>query len=218
MSYFEAKSDLEFTHEFSIAAVELLTIEAEAAKRVNTGPPRFLTLTEQREAVRAEASKQQDYGLLRAQVARRVPRAKRIQDRLGFQNTFESYPMPAVGGPVIKVALFDAILYDPTYGGIPPRLIVDALNQLLGACEERVEVERRQLINPLYWVKEALAFFFRIPFMIAKASGFDVGKFEDQCLGRLVQLIWVVFVIGLLLLFGLSRDEIRQAILVLITG
>ena len=212
MSYFRAKSDLQFMQEFGNAVMALWKIEHEAAKAVKPrglSPP---TLGEIRRLSRVEATKHKDYQAVRAQVAQRVPRAKRIADRLGLLGVYESYPMPAVGGPVIPVTIFDAILYDPTYDGVPEQLIVDALNQTLGACQHRVAAELRHLINPIYWVKELLVFIIRIPFIIIEASGFDVSKVEDHFLGRAVKLFEIIVLIAILVWLGLSKEELRQAL------
>lgn len=216
MIYFQAKSDLQFMQEFANAVRRLWSVEDKAAKNVKTGPPRFVTRTERQEAIIREASKQKGYADIRAKVARGIPRARRIANRLGLVNVCESYPMPAVGGPVIPVALFDAILFDPTYQGVPRQLIVDALNQTLGACQERVAVELRQLINPIYWVKAVLVFIIRIPFMLIEVSGFDVSKVEGHLSGMLIQIGFVIVLIFILLLLGRSWEEITQAIATLL--
>jgi hypothetical protein len=212
MSYFQAKSDLEFVHEFANAVTELFKIEAEASTRVSVGPPRFLTRTEIHDEIVREAHQHEHYAELRAKVARGVPRANRIANRLELLTVFESYPMPAVGGPVITVTLFDAILHDPTYSGVPQQSIIDALNQTLGACQERVAIEFRHLINPMYWVKELLVFIIRIPFIIIEASGFDLSKVEDHFLGRAFKLLEIIALIAILVWLGLSKEELRQAL------
>ena len=212
MSYFQAKEDLEFIHEFAKAVAELWKIEDEAAKSIRPpglSPP---SLGEIRRLSQVEAGKRKDYQRVRAQVAQGVLRAKRIADRLGLLGVYESYPMPAVGGPVIPVTLFDAILYDPTYNGVPRQLIIDALNQTLGASQERVAVEYRHLKNPIYWMKEVLVFIIRIPFIIIEASGFDVSKVEDHFLGRAFKLFEIIVLIAILVWLGLSKDELRQAV------
>ena len=213
MSYFQAKSDLQFVQEFGNAVMDLWKIEDEAAKSLK---PRGLSppsLSEIRRLSQVEASKRKDYPAVRAQVAQGVPRAKRIADRLGLLGVYESYPMPAVGGPVISVTLFDAILHDPTYSGVPKQLIVDALNQTLGACQERVPVEFRHLINPVYWLKELLVFIIRIPFMLFEASGFDVSKIEDHFIGRAFKLVYALILIAILVRwFGVTKEELLQAI------
>jgi len=218
MGYLHAKSDLQFMHEFADAVIQLLKIEDQAAHSVKSRGLAPRDPTGFQHLVQAEAGKTEDYGRVRARVARGVPRAKRIADGLGLLTVFESHPMPAVPGPVITVALFDAILHDPTYSGVPKQSIIDVLNQTLGACQERVSVGLRHLINPIYWVKEMLVFIIRIPFMIVEASGFDVSKVEDHFLGKAFKLLEIIVLIAVLVRLGLTKEELHQAVITFLSG
>jgi len=84
-------------------------------------------------------------------------------------------------------------------------MILDALNQTIGAYEERVVRERRRLWNPLIWIIEAIAFVIRIPFLILETAGFDRGKIEDHFLAKIFMLAEFLAIV---ILLGLKRAEI----------
>jgi hypothetical protein len=115
ISYFHAKSDSEFIHESATAVVKLWNTEANASKRINTAALRFPARTEIHELIVHEAHRYAQHAELRARVARGVTRTNRIANRLGLLGLHESYPVPAVGGPVITVTLVDAILFKEAY-------------------------------------------------------------------------------------------------------
>jgi len=217
MNYLQARSDLHFIREFAEAVLGLWAIETKAAEKLTNGQRRYSSRSERQAIVQWEASKIKGYANVRERVVRGGLRANRIARRLGVPIEYTSYPAPVVGGPIIHLTLFDATFRDTSYDGVNRRFIVDALDQTLGECETEADAEFRHLINPVYWVKEILVLIIRIPFIIIEASGFDVGKVEDHFLGRLFKLIEIVVVIGVLVWLGLSRAEIRQAIMAILS-
>jgi hypothetical protein len=46
-----------------------------------------------------------DYQKMRERLAKGIPRIKRLGQKMGISIVFDSFPMPAVGGPVLKVNL-----------------------------------------------------------------------------------------------------------------
>jgi hypothetical protein len=87
-------------------------------------------------------------------------------------------------------------------------MICDALNQTIGACEERVVKEWRRLWNPLNWVIEAIAFVIRIPFLIFEAAGFDSSKVEDHFLSKVFKLVEIVAILAGMIFLGLKKAEV----------
>ena len=194
MSYFQAKSDLKFIRNFHQSLVELWRIETEVAKNINFST--YRSKMDYQSALQAQASKIKGYQEVRTCVAKGVLRAERIGSRFRVPIIFESYPAPAVGGPVIRLKVFSAILKDMSHGGlITKQAIYDALNQTIGECEASVSVEKRRLINPIYWIKELIVAIIRIPFMLIEASGFDVSKVEDHLLGRIFKAFEIVIIL-----------------------
>lgn len=215
MGYLQARSDVRVMQGFRNDVIELWKIENRAAKKLSPGDMRHLSPYERQNIIQAKASKIEGYQGLRERVARGVLRANRIARRLDVPIECASFPMPAVGGPVIHLSAFDAIISDNSYDGVDQQRIIDALNQAVGECEAEVHAEFLHLINPLYWIKAALVFVIRIPFMLIELSGFDVSKVEDHFLARLFKLLEIVGIIVFLLWLGLSIEEIMQAIMTL---
>jgi len=212
VSYFQAKSDLKFIIDFHQSVVELWRIEKEVTENIDFS--NYRSKRDYQTALQAEASKKNGYQEVRRQVAKCVLRAERIASCLRVPIIFESYPAPAVGGPIIEQKVFSAILKDMSHGGlIDKQSIYDILNQTIGECEARMSVEKRRLINPLYWFKELIVAIIRIPFMLIEASGFDVGKVEDHLIGRFFKLLEIGLILYFLLRLGIENESIQQILI-----
>lgn len=212
MSYFQAKSDLNFMNDFKQNVSELWRIEDEAARDIDYDD--FDSYSEYQIVLQATASQIKGYQDLRSRVAKGVIRAERIATRLGVSIVIISYPAPAVGGPVIHQSFFSAILRDFSHGGqITKQQIHDAIHQTVGECEARISIEKRRLINPLYWIKELIVAIIRIPFMLIEASGFDVSKVEDHLLGRIFKLFEIGIILYILIRLGFERETIQQILM-----
>jgi hypothetical protein len=153
VTYFEARSNLKFVRRFRASVLNLWRAESASGGRNGA-----------------------EYQAARDEVSRGVLRAIELARRFGVPCAYRSFPAPAVGGAIFDVNLFQAILYDPSHGGIPRHLINDAMVQLEGAAADELSSEKHRLLNPLNWIKESLVFVIRIPFMIIDASGFHVSK------------------------------------------
>jgi len=209
MGYFQAKSDLRFILEFKDHIMKLWKIETEANERIG-GRRRLTTSSEYQAVLQAEASANNNYQNIRESVSKALLRAMQIAQKLKISITGKSLPPPAVGGAIISINLFSAILNDTSYGGVSRQWIYDALNQTIGACENNVDIEFKRLINPLYWIKELLIIIIRIPFMLIEASGFDVTKFEDHFLSKLFKFLEIIIIIFILIKLGMKREQLSQ--------
>jgi hypothetical protein len=90
-----------------------------------------------------------------------------------------SYAAPAVGGAVLRFPVLEAILNDPSHGdGVDKQVFVDLLNRMVGAASDKVEAERRHLVNPAWWLWSLVSFILRIPFILINATGLRTAKFE----------------------------------------
>jgi hypothetical protein len=212
MGFLRAKSDLAFAKKFREAVIELWGFEDEASARLNNrgGRRPILHGDRQRETI-ALSSQQTGYSEARQSVSQRVIRASRIADRLRVPHRYVSFPAPAIGGPNIELDLFQAILADTSHGGIERHILGDALHQLFGAAQDEFDKQRRNLINPLYWVKELIIAILRIPFMLIEASGFDVGKIEDNLFGKLFKVLEILALIWIgTHILGLTPEDLLK--------
>ncbi|MCK0538471.1 hypothetical protein [Alcanivorax quisquiliarum] len=146
------------------------------------------------------------YQELREELAKKTPKIIRIAKSTGVPCTVHSYPAPAVGGPVIPVNLFQAILHDDSHGGIDRQRIYDTINTLRGQLEEKIRLEFWRIINPAYWLGRILEMVLRIPFWLLSKTGFDVTKIEDHFLGKFFKVLEVVAIFYLAIWLGVSED------------
>jgi len=138
LSYLQAKSDLKFMQNFHQTIVELWRFEKKASENLKYSD--FRDRREYQIALQAEASKIPQYQEVRRRVAKGIMRADRIARCFGVPNIFESYPAPAVGGPIIRQKVFSAILKDMSHGDqVNNQTIYDAINQTIGECEANVK-------------------------------------------------------------------------------
>jgi hypothetical protein len=205
MKWLESRSDLCFMQEFRNKVFRLLEIEGRAATAFEGG---FYMLPHERQAhIQTLAYKiAPEYPQVREEVARDVVRAIRIARRYGVPVDGKSAPPPAVGGIVVPVNLFYAVLGDNSYGGIPGQAVVDTLNQALGVLEERCRREFLRLLNPVNWLWGVLTVVLRIPFKLVEATGFDAGKVEDHLLGKVFKLVELTAILYVVAKLGIGQD------------
>lgn len=179
MGYFRVKSDLRFMKDFQASVRLLWEFEATASNQIKWSTA-WMARSNRRSRVQSVAGKIEGYEEQRENVARKIPQAIEIANRYGAPIHLQSFPPAIVGGPVIPVNLFQAILTDDSWGNISNQRIMDAINQTIGQIEADKKREFRRLTNPAWWFFEAFRFVIRIPFMLISLSGFDVNKFEDH--------------------------------------
>lgn len=212
MVYFQAKSDLRFIQQFKEDVMVLWGIEASANNKIG-GRSRTTLVGEYQAILQAEATKINGYQFIREQISKNLSRAIKIAQKMNIQTNVQSVPPPSVGGVIIPVNLFAAILKDTSYGGVSIQWILDVINQTIGACEEKVKTEFRRLINPFYWIVQIIILIIRIPFMLIEASGFDISKVEDHFLAKVFKLFEIGIIIYILIYFGINKEQLSQFIM-----
>ncbi len=209
MGFLQARSDRDFSINFRDAVFALWNYENQASDALKSSGFHAVSRNDIQNAIASKAAKLEGYGEVRERVAKGILRETRLARRLGVAYEFTSFPAPAVGGPVIPVNLFQAILLDTSHGGISRRVLHDTLDQVVGAAEDQAKLEKRRLFNPFNWIKELIVAIIRIPFMLIDASGFDVHKIEDHLFARLFKLAEIVILVWLSIYFlGLTKEEL----------
>ncbi len=79
-----------------------------------------------------EALKDPEFRDLRRDINRMKGRATEILEGLGIGCTFEQYPPPAVGGPVVKLPLFDLITDNQSLHTIDGAAFTDKIDEAIG--------------------------------------------------------------------------------------
>ncbi|MHB2154374.1 hypothetical protein ACX8XN_08245 [Calditrichota bacterium GD2] len=153
---------------------------------------------------------------LREELAQDIPRAIKIAYKNNVAIDYQSLPAPAIGGAIIPVNIFYAILEDTSYDGIKELWIEDKINETIGQLKRRLRKEFYQLINPFYWIYSIFVFIVRIPFYLISISGFDVRKVEDHLLSKIFKLLEILALVYILLKFGIQKTQLLEWLKVLI--
>jgi len=154
-----------------------------------------------------------NYQASREQIAKEIPRITRLATMLGARCHLKSFPAPAVGGPVITLSVFEAILNDTSHDKVVTRqLIIDTLNETKSLCEEYVRQQRSRLFNPFYWLKALFVMIIRLPFTVVSMSGFDVSKVEDHLISKVFKLVELLAIFYFLIHIGMQRTDILDTI------
>ncbi|MDZ7717830.1 MAG: hypothetical protein U5K72_03285 [Balneolaceae bacterium] len=108
MIYFEAKKNIEVVERFRNLVEEFWNLEANLREH-------------QRKMRRHEDFSDEEIALferlqeIREEIAKSTPKLIRLASQNGIPANLQSYPAPMVGGPVITVNIFNAILNDDSH-------------------------------------------------------------------------------------------------------
>lgn len=209
MNYFRAKAELKFIIDFRNNVEKLWEIENVSSKAVRGN---YFDHQEYNENVVLQASKDKKYQDIRTNVAKMINKAVRLADESGVAIHMKSYPPQAVGGPVISINLFEAILNNWGYSPIDSQTIDDAMNKLIGECQEKMEIGMKHLINPFYWVKDSIVFLLRLPYILLSTTGFNMKNIEESIWGKLSKLLILIVIIYILFKIGVNKDDLKQLV------
>jgi hypothetical protein len=224
MSYWDARKDLRLLQDYKQTVQDYWAEKANVNRIIGeSGYPKHRTPREVGLRINQQtAPYRQRVAPLRERIAILTPRVTNLARRLGIGTGVTSFPAPAVGGPVLRFDIFDAILRDPSHGAvvgerIPEQDILDKLNAAIGAADERVKTEWHHLINPLYWIKSLFIFILRLPVNLIGLAGFNISKFEEHFWGKLFNLLWIAAMIGFLVWLGLGKADLIDLVKKMIT-
>ncbi len=154
----------------------------------------------------------------REKIAKKTIRAIEISDKYGVSTSILSIPPPIIGGPMIPVNIYEAVLNDNSYGRkMNSQLIMDAINKTIGQIEVQKKKDIINIFNPMFWIKLLFVKIIRIPFVILSMSGFNIEKIENHLISKLFKFFEVAFIILMLLRFGFDESKIKDAFISLIT-
>jgi hypothetical protein len=205
MLYITTKADIAFLKEFKEKVETLWALEARVGEHFK--PSAFIMGNDYRQAVLDKATSSKEGKRLREELAKGIPRAIQIAYKNHVTIDVKSLPAPAVGGAIIPVNIFTAILKDTSYDGVDNNWIEDKINETIGRAELRARVELFNLFNPLYWLYSILVFVVRIPFHLVSVSGFNVSKVEDHFIGKLFKLAEVGIIVYILVKLGIEKTD-----------
>ncbi|MFQ5915920.1 MAG: hypothetical protein ACE5JS_22320 [Nitrospinota bacterium] len=147
----------------------------------------------------AETPESLDSIRLREQINLRFPEVNSLAARLGVAMMWQSFPPPAVGGPVIPVNLLLSVIdQNMGHGRISEQRILDVIDRCIGTGELAKRRGLKRLLMPWYWVIDIPAVLVRIPFLILRTAGLPATVEENI----ISQVIKVILVVGILLSLG----------------
>jgi len=130
--------------------------------------------------------------------------AQTAADELGVGFRFTSYPAPALGGPVYTVSVFQTICEpDAARGSVSKQMVIDVIDQCIGAANEIVERGRRRLRRPWNWPIMLVGFLLRIPTMIMDEAEVPVSA-QEKFWAQAIKVLWALILLGTGAFFGLK--------------
>ena len=160
--------------------------------------------------VRSATTSDNSYSETRVRISKQIEEVGRLAKKYGVKHVMSIIPPADIGGCTTGVDVFDAIVSVPLYGAITRPMIADALNRVLGACERQLAKDTSRVKNPFYWFLELLKFSLQLPFLIVSATGFNVSKIEDQLLGKIVKVGFLLLLVYILLQLGFSKEDLLK--------
>lgn len=141
---------------------------------------------------------------LRCEIAESIPAIRRIAYQIGVQVIRESFPARSVGGPVIPVCIFESVLEDLGYVETQYSTRFDCLNKMIGILKETKTSALINLFNPFNWLAVTL----KIPFMIIKATGFNIDKIENGLWGVFIKTSFIILMVWIFLRWGFEPEQL----------
>lgn len=128
------------------------------------------------------------------------PEALYWADRLGVGVTGQSFPAPAVGGPVIPFNLLACVIdQDIGHTRVPTAKVLDAIDTCIGAAAFEKRRLLARLVKPWCWVVDVPALIVGWPFHVMRKAGVP-DKFVEGTSAKIIKAILT----GLLWLAGFT--------------
>lgn len=176
--------------------------------RKNFKPSVYIMGKDYHDAVLNKATANNEGKNLREKLAQEIPKAIETAYRNGVSIDYKSLPAPAVGGVIIPVNIFHAVLEDTSYDGINETWIEDKINETIGQLKRKLRNDFFKLINPFFWLYQFFVFIIRIPFYLISISGFDVAKIEEHLISKIFKLLEIIILVYFLLKLGIQKSDL----------
>lgn len=142
---------------------------------------------------------------IRQQIIQLYPLASTSANRMGVPVTGQSFPAPIVGGPVIPVnLLYGAFDRNQGHSQLPQQDVLDGIDRCLAqATTVKKHLFWHQLVNPVWWITEVIAYVLRIPFVILRRAGVPASV-EESIWGNIVKAVFLLILILISIRWGLG--------------
>jgi hypothetical protein len=151
------------------------------------------------------ASENEESQRIREQIISMYPEASICANQIAVPVTSQSFPPVMRGGPAIPInVLYGAFDRRQGYGEMAQQDILDGINRCLAQAETfKKLLFRKQFINPIWWVTEAIAYVLRIPFVILRKAGVPANV-EESIWGHIVKILVFITMTLIGLHYGLN--------------
>ena len=136
------------------------------------------------------------------------PEALYWADRLGVGVAGQSFPAPAVGGPVIPFNLLACVI-DQNIGHttVPTEEVLDAIDKCIGAAAFEKRRLLARLVKPWCWLVDVPALIVGWPFHVMRKAGVP-AKFVESTTAQIIKAVLT----GLLWLTGFAYAVYRTGL------
>ena len=145
---------------------------------------------------------------IREKISYQLPHVQEAAKALGVSYVFQSYPAPAVGGPVLPVNVFHSVI-EPNMGHstMDQKLIMHTMTTARSLAEKQTENELIHMLLPWNWIIDLCAFVIRLPFIILRRAGLP-REVEDNIISQAIKIIALVLLVSFLTYKGISLAQI----------
>ena len=191
MNYFEARRAERLFREYRKLALEYW----------NARPPDerdfFDTLSE-------KAPESLESVRLREQINLLYPEVNDLAMNLGVSVVFQSYPAPAIGGPVLPVnVLLSVVDQEMGHKPIETQMILDMIDRCIGTAEVVKRRSLKRLLIPWYWLIDVPTIIVRFPFLILRNAGLP-ATVEENIVSQVIKAILVIVILAIGAYFGIQ--------------
>ena len=191
MNYFEARRAERLFREYRKLALEYW----------NARPPDerdfFDTLSE-------KAPESLESVRLREQINLLYPEVNDLAMNLGVSVVFQSYPAPAIGGPVLPVnVLLSVVDQEMGHKPIETQMILDMIDRCIGTAKVVKRRSLKRLLIPWYWLIDVPAIIVRFPFLILRNAGLP-ATVEESIVSQVIKAILVIVILAICAYFGIQ--------------
>ena len=191
MNYFEARRAERLFREYRTLALEYW----------NARPPDerdfFDTLSE-------KAPESLESVRLRKQINLLYPEVNDLAMNLGVSVVFQSYPAPAIGGPVLPVnVLLSVVDQEMGHKPIETQMILDMIDRCIGTAKVVKRRSLKRLLIPWYWLIDVPTIIVRFPFLILRNAGLP-ATVEENIVSQVIKAILVIVILAIGAYFGIQ--------------
>jgi len=143
--------------------------------------------------------------IIRKELNRMLPKIKMYANEIGVNVMVKSIPPPAVGGVILPVNILEsAIDRCKGHSTMSKDMILDKIDQCIGAAKTLKRESLLRLVCPINWVIDIPALIIRFPFLILRKAGLP-AKVEENILSNIIKILLTIILVVLLVYFGLEK-------------